>query len=66
MIRLPFQVAAIPIAQTRGGFVGSLEKTEQRGPGRRRIADVLIHQDELPQSGVIERRGRKHGARRVT
>src|ERR1700691_78204 len=61
----PVQGRAIPVAQIRGGIVRSLQKFEQGGAGRCRTPDIVIHQHELPQAGVIKRHRRKYAVRRI-
>src|SRR5207249_4890087 len=52
---------AIPVRQLRAGRVGALQKLQQRGARRLRLADVIVHQNEFGQilmpesSGWLER-----------
>src|SRR5438093_3826791 len=45
---------AVPVAERSSGFIGGLKKIEQRRLRRRRVANIVIHQQKLVQAGMIE------------
>src|SRR5260221_345713 len=53
-----FEMNAIPLAQSRPGFVGAFAEIENRLIGRRRSAGIAVLQEELAELSIpIGRRG---------
>src|SRR6185437_689706 len=61
-----FQSVAVPAAKISAGFIGTLQKIQQRAPGRIGSADIIVHQEELAQLRVVKRWAGLYPGKRVS
>ena len=53
-LRSSFQKAPVPVRQIRCGFIGRLQKSEQRFIRRLGCADGIVRQDEFSEIRTVE------------